>query len=150
MGIEEALKAKKINNEYQKLFINFSYTFNWIDEQVAKFFKNHNLTNHQYNILRILRGSLGTPLPAFEIQNRMICKNSNVTRIIEKLIAKQYVSKKFNDDNRRKVEITITDKGLELLNSLDNAIISLHSNIFKNITEEESVYLNDMLDRIRG
>lgn len=149
MTIEQELKARKIEDEYQRLYLNMAFTFNWIEEHIARLLKKYNLTSHQFNVLRILRGSHGTPLPAYEIQNRMISKSSNVTRIIEKLVAKALVDKKFNESNRRKVEITITEKGIELLSSLDTVVLALHASTYKNITVAEAKTLNELLDKIR-
>lgn len=150
MKIEEALKSKSISNEFQKLYLNLAYTNIWMEEQVNIIFKTHGITSHQYNVLRILRGSVGQPLPAIEIQSRMIYRNSNVTRIIEKLLAKGYVDKKSNDLNRRKIEVTITDSGMDLLAKLDDVVMKLHNKLFTNINQEEAKAFNEVLDKIRG
>ena len=150
MKIEDALKSRLIKDDFQKLYINIAFTSIWLEEQLNKLFKDIGITSHQYNVLRILRGSLGTPLPACDIQGRMIYKNSNVTRIIEKLVSKELTSKKSNEKNRRKIEVEITPAGLDLLAQLDMKVMQVHHNLFKNITVEEAQSFNNLLDKIRG
>lgn len=149
MKIEEELKSRKITDEYQKLFLNILFSASWLEDKTAHIFKSANITSHQYNVLRILRGSLGTPLPAFEIQSRMISKNSNVTRIIEKLVAKKLVHKKFNDNNRRMIEVTITQEGLDILKQLDDVIPDNYAGLFNNLSREEADLCSELLDKIR-
>lgn len=149
MRIEEELKSKRITDEYQKLYLNVLFSANWLEDKTAHIFKSANITSHQYNVLRILRGSLGTPLPAFEIQSRMISKNSNVTRIIEKLVTKKLAYKKFNESNRRMIEVTITDEGLEILKQLDNVILDNYVELFNNISREDAILCSELLDKIR-
>lgn len=149
MKIEEELKSRKITDEYQKLYLNVLFSANWLEDKTAHIFKSANITSHQYNVLRILRGSLGTPLPAFEIQSRMISKNSNVTRIIEKLVTKKLANKKFNESNRRMIEVTITDEGLEILKQLDNVILDNYVELFNNISREDAILCSELLDKIR-
>lgn len=150
MKIEEALKSKKITNPNEKLYLNIVFTSIWLEEKTNKIFKVHNITSHQYNVLRILRGNQGNSLPAFEIQERMITKNSNVTRIIEKLIAKKLVNKGFDKTNRRKIAVSISEAGLELLQALDHIICAEYQKLFKNISDSEASIISDFLDQIRA
>lgn len=149
MGIEADLKTKNIEDYYQKLHLNMLFTSNWLEQKMMGIFKDNGITSHQFNVLRILRGNKGEPMPACAIQERMISRNSNVTRIVEKLLQKNYVTKKFNDQNRRMIEIKITTEGLELLSSLDNKIASMHHQIMDNLSEEEAIIVSNLLDKMR-
>lgn len=149
MGIEADLKTKNIEDYYQKLHLNMLFTSNWLEQKMMGIFKDNGITSHQFNVLRILRGHKGEPMPACAIQERMISRNSNVTRIVEKLLQKNYVTKKFNDQNRRMIEIKITPEGLELLRSLDKKIASMHHQIMDNLSEEEAIIVSNLLDKMR-
>jgi len=99
--------------------------------------------------LRILRGQKGNPANMCVIQERMIAKNSNTTRLIDKLLLKDFVTREVCPDNRRKIEVQITPKGLELLLELDPKVIE-HEKLFsKNLTTEELIQLNILLEKYR-
>jgi len=149
MGIEADLKTRNLEDIYQKVYLNILFSSNWLEQSMTGLFKNSGITSHQFNVLRILRGNKGEPMPACAIQERMIFRNSNVTRIVEKLLQKNYVTKKFNDKNRRMIEINITEEGLMLLKSLDNKIRSMHQQTMENLTEEEANLISDLLDKMR-
>ena len=114
MTIEERIKANKQMTLPTRTVINLMYTSRQI-EQTADQFKEYDLTMPQYNVLRILRGQKNTPANLSTIQERMIDKNSNTTRLVDKLIDKGLARRQQCESNRRKVEIFITDKGLEIL-----------------------------------
>jgi len=99
--------------------------------------------------LRILRGQKGNPANMCVIQERMIAKNSNTTRLIDKLLLKDLVTREVCPDNRRKIEVQITPKGLELLLELDPKVIE-HEKLFsKNLTTQELTQLNILLEKYR-
>lgn len=149
MSIESVIKQKKFPSEYIKSEINILYTANWIENISNKFFKPYNISMQQYNVLRILRGQNGAPIMLSGISDRMIDKNSNATRLVEKLRQKDLVSRSLNPDNRRQVDILITAKGLELLSDIDMNFSQMEVK-FKNITLDEAVELNRILDKMRG
>ena len=88
-------------------------------EAIATVLKPQELTLQQFNVLRILRGQKGEMATLYEVQSQMIHKMSNTTRIIDRLIDKELVSRNTCSDNRRKIDLCITPKGLELLALLD-------------------------------
>ena len=89
MKIEEEIKQKKFKSEYQKMYINLVYTANWMNTQQMRMFKEYGLSIQQYNILRILRGQVPNAVNLGLIQDRMLDKNSNASRLIEKLKTKK-------------------------------------------------------------
>lgn len=149
MRIEEEIKQqKKFQNEYEKLAINILFTASWIEAGNIKRLKPFGISPQQYNVLRILRGSYPFPLMLGDISSRMIDKNSNATRLVEKLRVKGLVKRLVNTKNRRQVDISITDAGLDLLAEIDKDS-DQWLNSFKTITNTESETLNLILDKLR-
>ncbi len=132
-----------------KTVINIAYTSRVI-EMATSVFKDFNLTNQQYNVLRILRGQKGKPANLSTLQERMIDRNSNTTRLVDKLIQKKLVTRKVCPENRRKIEILITEKGLSVLKELDPIITEANQNAVKNLNTEELETLNNLLDKLRN
>lgn len=149
MGIAEVIKQKKFPNVYVKTEINLLYTAGWIENHSNKFFKPHDISMQQYNVLRILRGQYPQPAMLSLITERMIDRMSNATRLVEKLRLKGLVSRELNPLNRRQVDILITEEGLNLLTKIDAEFESLVEK-YKTITEEEAELLNNLLDKMRG
>lgn len=137
---------QNINN---KAVINLMLKGNFIVEQLNVFFKTYDLTVQQYNILRILRGQDGLPINLFVLQEHMIHKMSNTTRLVEKLRKKELLERKPCENNRRKVEISITDKALGLLAGIDQALIDYEKKLTSNFTKEELVRLLELLDKVK-
>lgn len=147
--IEEELKQKKFDNEFEKAAVNILFTSSWLYNINTARFKKHGLTTEQYNVLRILRGSAPKPLMLSEITCRMIDKSSNATRLVEKLRLKGLLGRELCPNNRRQVEIVITKEGLHLLTKIDKErdewIMQL-----KGITKAEAQELNRLLDKLRS
>jgi DNA-binding MarR family transcriptional regulator len=149
MRIEEEIKQKKFKSEYHKVALNLIYTSNWIQLKQNRMFKSADLSAQQYNILRILRGQHPNAANLGLIQERMLDKNSNASRLVEKLKLKKLVDRKESKADRRQVDIEITEKGLQLLKELD-VLVDESEILYKTISEEEAVELNRILDKLRG
>jgi DNA-binding MarR family transcriptional regulator len=117
-------------------------------ERSKRFFEKADLTPQQFNILRILRGS-GKPLSTMQIRQRMLDRMSDTSRIVDRLLKKELVQKVVCKDDRRLVDITITEKGLQLLQELDNYNEEMDA-LLSNINEAEAKTLNQLLDKLRG
>jgi len=149
MRIEDEIKQKKFKSEYQKMYINLVYTANWMNTQQMRMFKEFGLSVQQYNILRILRGQVPNAVNLGLIQERMLDKNSNASRLIEKLKIKKLVERKESKIDRRQVDIMITEKGLDLLKKMDGKVEEAET-INANLTKQEAETLSDLLDKLRG
>ncbi len=150
MNIEETIKNTMPLSEGSKTVINIMYTSRAIEEAAAVHFKNHDLTPQQYNVMRILRGQKGSPANLSTIQERMIDKSSNTTRLIDKLIQKDLVERRVCEKNRRKIEVFITAGGLSLLKELDPLVESFNQNIVEKLSNNEIEKLNTLLDKLRN
>jgi DNA-binding MarR family transcriptional regulator len=149
MGLEEDLKQQRFDNEYEKMVVNILFTGSWLSSRNASRLKPFGLTPEQYNVLRILRGSHPKPMMLADITSRMIDRNSNATRLVEKLKAKGFVNREICESNRRQVDISITDAGLVVLTKIDEGLDRWLENL-KTIPKNEVEELNNMLDKLRG
>jgi DNA-binding MarR family transcriptional regulator len=149
MKIEEEIKQKRFKSEYQKAVINILFTSSWISTSNTKQLKPYDLTPQQFNLLRILRGQFPNPATVSLLQERMLDKMSNASRLVDKLKLKKLVERKECKADRRQVDILITEKGLDLLKEID-VNLNEFDNILGDITPKEAEELNRILDKIRG
>jgi DNA-binding MarR family transcriptional regulator len=149
MRIEDEIHQGEFKDDYRRLLANLLFTNNWVNQQLMPFFKELGLTLQQHNVLSILRGQHPEPVCFGDIQNRMVDRNSNVTRLIDKLIEKGYVTRDICAANRRMIEVRVTDQGLEKLKQVDVKFPELFAN-FHNLTEQEAILVSNLLDKLRG
>lgn len=149
MKLEDAIKQDQFRSEYEKLGINVLYTGGWLHAIQTRRLKPYRLSVQQYNILRILRGQLPNPATVNLLKERMLDKMSNASRLVEKLRMKGLVERHICQHDRRAVDITITQKGLDLLAEIDN-LWSTWEESFKTLPIEEARNLNFLLDKFRG
>lgn len=149
MKIEEALKIGNGLDLSSKTLINIQYTSRFLEEHFAALLKEFDLSTPQFNVLRILRGQKGKPASLACIQERMVDRSSNTTRLVDKLIKKALVSRRICPANRRKVEIEITSAGLELLEDLDPLTAAANAKNTATLTTTELETLNTLLDKLR-
>ncbi len=150
MKIEEVLKSTVPMDNSKKIIMNIIYTQNVITENFNEILKPYDISSEQFNVLRILRGQKGNPANMCVIQERMLAKTSNTTRLVDKLLLKELVTREVCPENRRKIEVLITSKGLHLLDELEPKV-KAHEHFFsKNLTEEEMAQLNQLLEKFRN
>jgi len=149
MSLEKDIKQEKFSTEYEKAVINVLYTSSWLHNINSGRLKPHGITPEQFNVLRILRGSLPNPMMLADITSRMIDKSSNATRLVEKLRQKGLLKREICENNRRQVDILITDKGLSVLKKID-AESEEWLSALKTISKSEASELNRILDKLRG
>jgi DNA-binding MarR family transcriptional regulator len=148
MKIEEAIKQKKFRNEYQKLTLNLIYSSHWLLSKQKEFFSRFEITQQQYNVLRILRGQHPQAISTSEIKGRMLDMNSDSSRIVDRLELKGLVSKRICKEDKRLVDVSITDQGMGLLERIDQEIEKLDE-IVTNLSINETRELNHLLDKMR-
>jgi DNA-binding MarR family transcriptional regulator len=148
MSIEHDIQQSRFRNPAVKSMVNLLFTVNWLEMQVKAFLQTENITTQQYNILRILRGS-NKPMSTLEIRGRMLDRMSDTSRIVDRMLLKEWILKCTDPQDKRKVSITITPKGLELLARLDARNAELDG-VMKGLTDTELDQLNRLLDKLRG
>lgn len=147
-SLEEALKQPKFDNEILKANINVLYTANWLYNKFSAHLKPHNLTHEQFNVLRILKGSHPRSMCQKDILSRMIAPNSNVTLIVKKLVAKNLIAVLQSETDKREYQINITDKGLQLLQTIDTEFKN-NENLVSKLSTSEAFHLNALLEKLR-
>ena len=148
MGIEKDIQQTKFRNVHQKAAINLIYTVGWMRDKTRAMFEAEDITPQQFNILRILRGSFPKPLSTLQIRERMIEKMSDTSRIVDRLIAKGLVKKLTCKNDRRLVDVIISDKGKKLLERLDVRQDEIDG-VLDKLSENDANILSDLLDKIR-
>ncbi len=148
MKFEEEIKQSKFDSSTQKAVLNVMFTSNWINALFRDVFKPYDLTPQQYNVLRILRGKHPKSANPGEIKEVMLDKNPDLTRLCDRLCKLDLITRGVDKTNRRKINIKISDAGLELLKTLDPKIKKMQSSM-KSLTEDEANQLSDLLDKMR-
>ncbi len=146
--IEEEIRQEKFVSYQQKVVLNVLLTANWIRLSQGRIFKQYGISPEQYNVLRIIRGQKGTPIGVNAIQERMLDKNSNASRLVEKLVEKGLIDRKGCPNDRRQVEIFMKEEGLQLLSALDVKVNQWERESAL-INKEEAEQLNTLLNKLR-
>jgi len=149
MKIENEIKGR-FRNEYHKGLINLIFTTKLLNQRFASLLKTHKITEAQYNVLRILRGNKQSKTSSIGyIKERMLDRNSDVSRIVDKLYGLQFIDRKECPNDRRQKEVSITEKGLKLLSKMDKSEKQVDT-FLKNLNDSEIRALNELLDKIRA
>lgn len=148
MRLEDEIQVNHFRNPRHKLMVNLIYTYNWMVTGLQKTFREYGLTMQQYNILRILRGRFPEPSSIQTLKSRMLDKQPDVSRLIDRLHSKNLVDRQVCNTDRRKMDVLISEAGLELLAQLDDKVIA-YEDMFHRLNDEEVDSLNEMLDRMR-
>jgi len=146
--IEEAIKSR-FRNERHKAIVNLFYTAKYMESKVECFIKKYDLTHQQYNILRIVRGANAKPVSLKYIKERMLDKMPDASRIVDKLYNKELLKRVECPEDRRSVDITITQKGLDLLADMDKHAPEMDA-ILSSLDETQLKSLNTLLDTLRA
>lgn len=146
MNVEQVIKTKRDIPLEKRTLIHLALVHNMINEKMTLAL-SFGLSIQQFNVLRILRGQNGQPAHLSTINERMVTKMSNTTRLVDKLLAKGFVKREVCAENRRKVEISITDRGLEELRQMDAILGQLEENLVQNFQHEELKHLNQLLHK---
>lgn len=149
MKLEEEIKQKKFKNEFHRLALNLVFTNSWFISNETALLKEYDLTPAQYNILRILRGQYPLPASVNLLKERMLDKMSDASRLVDRLLVKELLERKICPNDRRRVEVKITQPGLKLLEEIDKISDKFEEKL-KTLSSEEAKNLNDLLDKLRG
>jgi len=150
MKIGDEIKSTVPLTLQKSVILNIMYTNNILNERFNEILKPYDLSGEQYNVLRILRGQKGLPANMCVIQERMVAKTSNTTRLVDKLLLKELVTRNVCPDNRRKIEVMITQKGLDVLAELDPKVTEHENAMASEFSTEELEQLNTLLEKYRN
>ncbi|HAK11907.1 MAG TPA: MarR family transcriptional regulator [Chitinophagaceae bacterium] len=149
MKLEEAIQSSKFKNDVHKASLNILYTAWWLKTVLSRELKEFGLTHEQYNVMRILKGKHPEQMCVRDIASRMIEKNSNVPRIIDRLVTKKLVKRATSEVDRRETVISLTPSGLSLL---DNSTSSINQAMEAQVSigQQEAQVLNQLLEKVRA
>ena len=149
MKIEEEIQQKKFRNASQKAIINLIYTANWFFTNQNVFLKPFGITAQQFNILRILKGQYPKSISGKNIKSRMLDRNSDVSRLLDRLHLKKLINRNVCPNDKRAADVSIAEKGLELLTIIDKQSSKVMECTL-HLTDKEAIQLSDLLDKARG
>jgi len=149
MELEKEIHSTKFTSQHQKASVNIVFTYNWLNGLIKAELEKFKITNQQFNILRILRGQYPNPATINILKERMLDKMSDASRIVDRLVQKELVTRTVNKKDRRAVDILITQKGLELLDSI-HIEEAMNDGLRSNLSEDEAKQLGNLLDKFRG
>lgn len=147
MNVEEIIKTQKRIPLPSRTLIHLMLVNNKVIERITWALKPYGVSLQQFNVLRILRGQGERPANLSTLNERMVSKMSNTTRLVDKLLAKGMVDRSVCETNRRKIEITITEEGLELLKQMDKVMSTTEAELVSGLSESELAQLNELLDK---
>src|SRR5690606_30010788 len=149
MDIENILKTNSNLSLSKKAIINLLYTHAIINNILNDALKPFDISLQQFHVLRILRSQNDKPISLETLQELMTNKMSNTTRLVDKLIKKGYVIKEINKTNRRKIDITITQEGLNITETIDKVMDGTEEEIIGSLTNNETHDLIRLLGKVR-
>jgi DNA-binding MarR family transcriptional regulator len=149
LKFEEEIKQNKFSSTGQKAFLNVVFTANFLQGFVRDKLKPYGLTLQQYNVLRILRGRYPKCAYPTDIKEVMLDKNPDLTRLCDRMVLNGWITREIDEENRRKMKVSITESGLQLLASLDDIMENVQSKM-DYLTDAENNQLSDLLDKMRG
>lgn len=149
MIIEKAIQQKQFKNHNEKVIVNLLYTHNYVSNHINGLLKTFDLSNEQYNILRILKGQSPEPATINTLIERMIHNSCNASRLVDKLYHKQLLERRVNATDRRQADVLISAKGEKLLIEIDKKLTPLMDKVV-NLDKAEAAMLSDLLDAFRN
>lgn len=148
MRIEEEIHQKQFASARHKLIVNIFFTANWLREQHTQLLKPFDITLQQFNILRILRGQAPQAASIGLLQERMLDRQPDVSRLVERLRLKGLLQRSMSLKDRRSCEVTITPAGLQLLVAIDQVLEKWLAGL-RDLDESEAEEASRILDRMR-
>jgi DNA-binding MarR family transcriptional regulator len=149
MKIEDAIRQKSFKSEAHKGMVNLLYTSGYFLGLINETTESFGITRQQYNVLRILRGQHPKSASINLIKDRMLDRMSDSSRLVDRLVVKGLIKKSNCEADRRSVDVSITKKGLELLERMEPSIAAI-GEAFDTLSPQELKQFNELLDKIRG
>ncbi|MBB5621490.1 DNA-binding MarR family transcriptional regulator [Pedobacter cryoconitis] len=147
--MQKEIKAPRYESIFHEAMVNVAFTQNWCNDQVKQAVSSYDITNQQFNVLRILRGQHPDPSTINLLKSRMLDKMCDASRIVDRLVQKDLICKKTNTYDKRAVDILISEKGLALLKKMDKEM-NLSAILSANLTHQEAEQLTSLLEKARG
>lgn len=149
MKIEDEIKQAKFRNDYHKAVVNLMFTSGWLATRQEELFKPFGITPAQFNILRILRGQGNKSMSGAAIKERMLERNSDISRMLDRLAKKDLIVRSQCPNDKRATDVHIAPAGLKVLKAIDATIDKAEKEII-HLSQKEAKMLSDLLDKARG
>lgn len=150
MDISKAIKQSSFNSPQEMAVINIIFTGNWLRDKQKDYFQSFDLKMQHFNVLRILKGKYPEASCPGEIKDVMLDKSPDLTRLIDKMIKMGLVDRNVCQENRRKVDVIITEKGLSIVNDISDRISTMNTLWKDKLSENEAQKLSELLDKVRS
>jgi len=147
--LAELKQTRPFATKAQEVTIALLRTADVVRRRLARVVEKEDITLQQYNVLRILRGARGEPLSALEISDRLIEETPGVSRLLDRLVAKGLIRRERSVQDRRMLECSLTDRGLQMLSRLDDPVNRADADAMRGLTARELAALDSLLSRIR-
>ena len=148
MKINDSIEQSEFDNPQTKAWVNLMFTYHQMMDRTRQAFKKSGITQQQYNVLRILKGRKMEGATCGEVKRVMLDKNPDLSRLSDRLVAKGLIQREVNENNRREVELTITQRGLDLLDQIA-PVLRENSKFLNALSDQEAEQLSDLLDKLR-
>ena len=149
MDISKAIRQEKFKSNHNMALVNILYTSSWLRENQKPLFDTFDLKAQHYNVLRILKGRYPKAASPGEIKEVMLDKAPDLTRLIDKLVQMKIVDRNVCPENRRKVDVLINKKGIDLLEIMNKNMKNFEDLFQSKLTDKEAEQLSRLLDKIR-
>ncbi|MGO1243386.1 MAG: MarR family winged helix-turn-helix transcriptional regulator [Sphingobacterium sp.] len=149
MRIEDEIKVMKFRDNWHKCTVNILFTASWLTRNLERRAAKVDITLQQFNALRILRGQLPKPTTNNLLGSRLINNTPDIPRLIDRIVSKGLVLRTQNKNDKRAVDLFITDRGLDLLQEIEDEMM-LTDLLPGNLSDQEAEMLTRLLDKLRG
>ena len=147
--IEELVRVKQFASPWHRVTINVIHTNNWLNVMLEKRAGAKQITLQQFNVLRVLRGQFPNPVTNNLLKERLLTKTPDISRLVDRIVSKGLVSRTKNSGDKRAVDLLITEKGMQLLQEIEQDMM-LDDVLSENLSIEECMQLSELLDKFRG
>jgi DNA-binding MarR family transcriptional regulator len=147
--MENSSKSPRFDSLEQEAFLNLWRTYDRLRAIEESLFARYDLSAQQYNTLRLLRAVHPHSMPTLALGAKLISRAPDMTRLLDKLEIRQLVKRERRSENRRVVEVVITDEGLQLLKQLDGPVKACAREQLSHLDQSSLKSLIDLLHRAR-
>ena len=135
---------------HRKMVVHILHTANWLDNKISGLLKKFDITHVQFNILKVLEDKHPKPLSVGKVKEGLLFSNSDMTRILDRLVKKRLVERNICPVNRRQIDVEITNIGLKLLNDIAPELTKVLNEYYvEKINDEEAIFISEKLKLIR-
>ncbi|MDT0630297.1 MarR family transcriptional regulator [Rubrivirga sp. S365] len=150
MTLADLIQQHEFASPAQEAVLNVFATESWVSGEIAAALAPHGVTEAQYNVLRILRGSHPARLACSDIGDRLVDRTPDVTRLLVRLEKHGLVERRRAEHDRRVVEVAITPDGLDTLATLDGPVDRVMEAVTEHLSDDDLATLSALLERMRA